>query len=134
VRGGIESDVLFATGVATFRERARVGGSAHLHADGFASFVYRSDDALDQARFERLIGRLPRDVVRAKGIVRFAGRDWQCLFNVTCGRPELTWVQLPGVRENQAVFIGRNLARHEAALRLRLAACEIPSDRRETHG
>lgn len=134
VRGAIDSDVLFATGVATFRERARAAAGAHLHADGFASFVYRSDAPLDQGRFERLLARLPRDVVRAKGIVQFAGRDWQSLFNVTCGRPELTWVQLPGVRENQAVFIGRNLARHEAALRARLAACEIPSARSETHG
>jgi cobalamin biosynthesis protein CobW len=134
VRGALDSDVLFATGVATFRERARAGTGGHLHADGFSSFVYRSEGALDQARFERLIGRLPRDLVRAKGIVQFAGRDWQCLFNVTCGRPELTWVQLPRVRENQAVFIGRNLARHEAALRVRLAACEIPPERRETHG
>lgn len=134
VRGAIDSEVLFATGVAAFREQARSGASTHLHDDGFASFVYRSDVPLDQARFERLLARLPRDVVRAKGIVQFAGRDWQSLFNVTCGRPELTWVQLPAVRENQAVFIGRNMARHEAALRARLAACETPSERREIHG
>jgi cobalamin biosynthesis protein CobW len=134
VGGAIESDVLFATGVAAFRERAAAAAVGHLHSDGFASFVYRSAGTLDQARFERLVARLPRDVVRAKGIVQFAGRDWQCLFNVTCGRPELSWVRLPGVRENQAVFIGRNLARHEAALRVGLAACETSSERRETHG
>jgi cobalamin biosynthesis protein CobW len=134
VSGAIDSDVLFATGVAAFRERAALAPGGHLHADGFASFVYRSEGALDQQRFERLVARLPRDIVRAKGIVQFAGRDWQCLFNVTCGRPELSWVRLPGVRENQAVFIGRNLARHEAALRVRLAACETASERRETHG
>src|SRR5262245_32060053 len=57
VRGAIDSDVLFATGVAAFRERARDAGSGHLDADGFTSFVYRSDGALDQARFERLIAR-----------------------------------------------------------------------------
>jgi cobalamin biosynthesis protein CobW len=130
VRGAIDSDLLFATGVAAFRERARRSGGDHLPADGFASFVYRSDGWLDQRRFERLLDRLPRDVVRAKGIVRFAGRDWQCLFNVTCGRAELSWVKLPAVEENQAVFIGRNLARHEAAVRARLAACEA----RRSHG
>jgi cobalamin biosynthesis protein CobW len=134
VRGAIDSDVLFATGVAAFRARARVEAGEHLETDGFTSFVYRSDDPLDQERFERLIAGLPRDVVRAKGIVQFAGRDWQCLFSVTCGRPELTWVQLPAVRENQAVFIGRNLGRHEAALRARLAACETAAERREIHG
>jgi cobalamin biosynthesis protein CobW len=141
VRGVIDSDVLFATGVAAFRDRARradVGDAGHLHADGFASFVYRSVGSLDQARFERLVARLPRDIVRAKGIVRFAGRDWQCLFSVTCGRPELTWVKLPAVAENQAVFIGRNLERHEEMLRRQLAACETagdgPQERRQTHG
>jgi cobalamin biosynthesis protein CobW len=140
VRGAIDSDVLFATGVAAFRERAGrpEGSPGHLHADGFASFVYRSAGVLDQARFERLVGRLPRDIVRAKGIVRFAGRDWQCLFSVTCGRPELTWVKLPAVTENQAVFIGRRLERHEQALRTQLAACETaddgPQERRRTNG
>lgn len=134
VRGAIDSDVLFATGVAAYRERARLAGADHLHADGFASFVYRSDGELDQDRFEHLLARLPRDVVRAKGVVRFAGRDWQCLFNVTCGRPELSWVKLPAVDQNQAVFIGRNLERHETALRGRLAACEVGTEGRETHG
>ena len=141
VRGVIDSDVLFATGVAAFRDRARradAGDAGHLHTDGFASFVYRSVGSLDQERFERLVARLPRDIVRAKGIVRFAGRDWQCLFSVTCGRPELTWVKLPAVAENQAVFIGRNLERHEETLRRQLAACETagdgPQERRQTHG
>jgi len=133
VRGAIDSDVLFATGVAAFRERARRGGGDHLHADGFESFIYRSERSLDQERFERLLDRLPDAVVRAKGIVRFAGRDWQCLFNVTCGRHELSWVKLPEVSENQAVFIGRQLARHEAALRSQLATCEVIEERSTTH-
>jgi len=134
VRGAIDSDVLFATGVATYRERTPRKASAHLHEDGFASFVYRSGAPLDQDRFARLLSRLPRDVVRAKGVVQFAGRDWQCLFNVTCGRSELTWVKLPAVQENQAIFIGRNLARHEAAVRAELEACERATERREVHG
>src|SRR5262249_32191839 len=69
VRGAIESDVLFATGVAAFRERARRPAGDHLHADGFTSFVYRSERPLEQKAFERLLGRLPGGVVRAKGIV-----------------------------------------------------------------
>src|SRR5262245_4837726 len=76
VRGAVDADVLFATGVAAFRERARAA-SGHLHTDGIESFVYRSRRALDQAAFERLLGRLPSDVLRAKGIVRLAGRDWR---------------------------------------------------------
>src|SRR5439155_918669 len=93
VRGALDSDVLFATGVAAFRERARAG-SNHLHADGIGTFLYRTRLPLRQETFERLLRRLPADVLRAKGIVRFTGRDWHCLFNFTCGRHELTWVKL----------------------------------------
>jgi cobalamin biosynthesis protein CobW len=135
VRGAVESDVLFATGVAAFRERAR-SGSGHLHADGIGSFVYRSGRALEQDAFERFLGRLPADVLRAKGIVRFAGRDWHCLFNFTCGRHELTWLRLDGAAatESQAVFIGRQIERHRARIEAELAACETEDERRAEHG
>lgn len=127
VRGAIDSELLFATGVATYRERARQA-SDHLHGDGIGSFLYRTPHPLDQERFARVLDRLPRSVLRAKGIVRFAGRDWQGLFNFTCGRHELAWVKLPNVSESQAVFIGRELARHADDIRAALAACERPED------
>jgi G3E family GTPase len=132
VRGALDSDLLFATGVASFRERARAA-SDHLHVDGIGSFVYRTSRPLDQAAFEHVLARLPRDVVRAKGIVRFVGRDWHCLFNVTCGRSELTWMKLPAPGESQAVFIGRELATHEPRIRAALAACERDEDRSADH-
>jgi G3E family GTPase len=125
VRGAIDSELLFATGVAAYRDRARTT-SGHLHADGIGSFLYRTAAPLDQERFVRVLERLPRDVLRAKGIVRFAGREWQGLFNFTCGRHELAWVKLPNVVESQAVFIGRDLGRHADAIRSALAACERP--------
>ena len=136
VRGAIDSDVLFATGVATYRERARTS-SGHLHTDGIGSFVYRTARPLRQDAFERLLGRLPAAVLRAKGIVRFAGRDWHGLFNFTCGRHELTWLKLDGdaaPSESQAVFIGRDLERHRPALEAELAACETDEERRAEHG
>jgi cobalamin biosynthesis protein CobW len=128
VRGAIDSDVLFATGVAAYRERARAS-SDHLHADGIASFIHRARRPLRQEAFERLLTRLPADILRAKGLVRFAGRDWHCLFNFTCGRHELTWMKLEGVGdETQAVFIGRNLDRHRARITADLAACETEEE------
>jgi len=134
VRGAIDSDVLFATGVAAFRERARAA-SGHLHADGIGSFLYRSRLPLRQEAFERLLRRLPADILRAKGIVRFAGRDWHCLFNFTCGRHELTWVKLDtGGEESQAVFIGRNLERHRPRIEAELAACEHGEEGKAQHG
>jgi len=134
VRGALDSDVLFATGVAAFRERARTG-SDHLHADAIGSFVYRSRLPLRQAMFERLLRRLPADILRAKGIVRFADRDWHCLFNFTCGRHELTWVKLEGgMEESQAVFIGRDLRRHQGRIEAALAACEVGPEGKAQHG
>ena len=144
VRGAIDSEMLFATGVAGYRERARAerhGGVApnsamaaggHLAHDGFGSFLYRSEVELEQAAFERVLERLPDAVIRAKGIVRFAGRDWHCLFNVTCGRTELAWLKLPDEhRENQAVFIGRDLERHRAGIMDALRRCERPDQQRQ---
>jgi G3E family GTPase len=127
VRGAIDSDLLFATGVATYRERARAT-SGHLHHDGIGSFLYRTPHPLDQERFARVLDRLPKSVLRAKGVVRFAGRDWQGLFNFTCGRHELSWVKLPNVEETQAVFIGREIEKHAEQIRAALAACERPED------
>ena len=127
VRGAIDSELLFATGVATYREQARAK-SGHLHQDGIGSFLYRSPHPLDQERFARVLDRLPKSVLRAKGVVRFAGRDWQGLFNFTCGRHELAWVKLPNVEETQAVFIGRDIDKHVEQIRAALAACERPED------
>ena len=133
VRGALDSEVLFATGVATYRALARQPAT-HLEADGIGSFVYRSPRPLRQEAFERFLTRLPRGVLRAKGIVRFAGRDWHALFNFTCGRHELTWIRLEEAgEESQAVFIGRGLERLRERIEAELAACEVDEERRTGH-
>jgi G3E family GTPase len=129
VQGAIDSELLFATGVATYRDRA-TAPSDHLHADGITSFVYRTPHPLDHDRFVRMMERLPQEVLRAKGIIRFAEREWQGLFNFTCGRHEVAWVKMPNVIETQAVFIGRNLDRHAKRIRDALAGCERRGDTR----
>jgi G3E family GTPase len=133
LRGAIDSEVLFATGVATYRDQARAprATSDHIAHDAFGSFLYRSEVELDQPAFERVLASLPADLIRAKGIVRLAGRDWHCLFNVTCGRSELGWLKLPDERtENQAVFIGRNVERHRAGVLDALRRCERGPEQR----
>jgi G3E family GTPase len=135
VRGAIDSQILFATGVATYRRGASAGTngagvkSAHLERDGLGAFLYRSPLPLRQEAFERVLARLPREIYRAKGIVQFAARDWQCLFNYTCGRTELSWVKLAeGGGRTQAVFIGREIGRYRDAVLSQLAACETDVD------
>jgi len=127
VHGAVDADVLFATDVAGHRERAvraPRATSAHLAHDAFGSFVYRGRRPLEKLAFERVLHELPRDLIRAKGLVRLVDRDWHCVFNVTCGRVDLGWVQLDGDVENQAVFIGRRVERHRDAVVAALAACE----------
>ena len=128
MRGAIDADVLFATDVAAHRMRADAprATSMHLARDAFGSFAYRGTAALVKPAFERVLAELPRDLIRAKGIVRLVDHDWHCLFNVTCGRVELGWVKLAAPRENQAVFIGRRIDEHRDGVLAALAACERP--------
>jgi G3E family GTPase len=123
-RGVVDARLLFATGVGTLRAGS-AQATPHLEQDGIETVTYRSARPLDQRRFERALGGLPREVVRAKGIVRLAGRERPCLFNYTCGRWDLDWLPVLQVEETQAVFIGRQLTRHGAHLCERLSACEV---------
>jgi G3E family GTPase len=123
-RGAVDARLLFATGVGTLRSDAAQPG-AHHEPDGIETVTYRSARPLDQRRFERVLGGLPRAILRAKGVVRLAGRDRPCLFNYTCGRWDLDWLPVLDVAESQAVFIGRHLTDHAPRLRERLRACEV---------
>lgn len=122
VRGALDADLLFATGVA--RARSATGGAHdHLARDGYVAWSWRSEAALDPAAFEAVVTRLPREIVRAKGLVRIAERTWHRLFNVTCGRADLGWLQLPDGAASQGVFIGREPERWRDALAAALADC-----------
>lgn len=129
VRGAVDCNLLFGLGIRRYRGqgevRATVTGSGHLHEDGIGALSLRSRRALNRDRFERFLGRLPAAVVRAKGVVRFADTPWRCVFNYTCGRYELNWVQWPSAPVgSEAVFIGRGIETAEPMLAVGLAACE----------
>jgi G3E family GTPase len=127
MHGALDADLVFATGAARWRAAARTSG--HLARDGFAALSWHGAAPLEQGAFERMLEHLPESVVRAKGLVQIAGREWHRLFNVTCGRVDLGWLRLPpGERTSQAVFIGKDMARHEASLRAALADCERPDE------
>ena len=129
VRGKVKTDILFGLGVSRYRAAANPAsardGNGHLAEDGIASVALRGERPLDRARFERFLGRLPANVLRAKGVVSFADTPWRCVFNYTCGRYEMDWIQWPGAAAGaEAVFIGRDIARAEPVLSDGLARCE----------
>jgi G3E family GTPase len=125
MHGAVDSEVLFATGVAAYRPAAEGAPSPHLARDGFEAFAYRGARPLDPDAFERFLGALPASVVRAKGIMRLRERDRHCLFNVVCGRVETSWMQAPaGDLGSQAVFIGCDVAHHRDQVLAALRACE----------
>ena len=123
-RGAVDARLLFATGVGTLRA-VGADGEGHLAADGIETVSYRSARPLDRRRFERALAALPREVLRAKGVVRLAGQGRPCLFNYTCGRWDLDWLPVLDVGESQAVFIGRGIGGQAGRLRERLSACEV---------
>jgi G3E family GTPase len=107
-----------------------VAGAWHRHGPGhgpeehISAFTWQGGDELDRRRFERFLGCLPPEIYRAKGLVRFSGASWPCLFNYTCGRWELNWIQLgDAVQASQAVFIGRDAQRLRERTLAALEAC-----------
>jgi G3E family GTPase len=124
-QGAVDSEVLFATGVAAYRPAAGAAPSAHLARDGFEAFAYRGARPLDPDEFGRFLDALPASVVRAKGIMRLRERDGHCLFNVVCGRVETSWLEIPaGDVGSQAVVIGRDVMRRRDDVLAALRACE----------
>jgi G3E family GTPase len=129
--GRIDSDLLFATSAQRFRRQngaSLSAATAHLHHDGVEAFTYTTHRALHRQHFERFLGRLPRAVYRAKGIVCFDHEQWSSIFNYTCGRYNIDWFlhQDAFKAPCQAVFIGKHLHRQQQRLLAQLAACELP--------
>jgi len=93
----------------------------HLREDEIESFSWRSAGAVDRRAFETALGQLPAAVLRAKGFLRSPGDPAAWLFQVVCGRVEVTaFAGGRGIEEGaQGVFIGPGVA----VLRDRIAAC-----------
>jgi cobalamin biosynthesis protein CobW len=128
VRGEVGSELLFGLAMRRYRSGetgATAAGRAHLTEDGIASVSIRSERPLDRARFERFLKKLPSSVIRAKGIASIDGTPWRCVFNYTCGRYEMDWIEWPGGGVGtEAVFLGKNIAKVESTLAEGLTRCQ----------
>ncbi len=127
-RGEVPSDLLFGTSVG--RLRAEIAESHHEHndhlaEDGISAFVFESPHRIERKKFEKVLKRLPDDVYRAKGVMRFTDMTPPQIFNYTCGRYDFDFFPLDAsTARTQAVFIGRDLAAHRPRIEKDLARCE----------
>ena len=93
--GVVDADLLFATGVSSYWDRARHprddrnGRRSH---DEFTAFSVQATGILNRERFETFLRTLPSNVYRAKGIVKFFDEGWSSIFNVTGGRSRVDWL------------------------------------------
>jgi G3E family GTPase len=140
VRGAVDSDLLFATGVARLRSRAdraafaRPGagpplsesgsrpGAAHLSADRIAARVFRTPARFSRAALAATLERLPAGIYRVKGVVQTTDSEWALLVNFTCGRIELDWIEL-ALEGSQVVVIGQDIDASWRKIEAMFSAC-----------
>jgi G3E family GTPase len=110
-QGRVPSTVLFSTGMGHLRQSSR-----HAHADGeegIAHFVLPVPEFSDRGQIEPFLNRLPKNIYRVKGFLRFSDMPHPCLLNYACGRYTLDLFPLPVTlsRElrTQLVFLGREM-------------------------
>lgn len=94
----------------------------HLAVDGFTSVSFVTELPLSVEKLQDfLANRLPAGVLRAKGILWFAGSDRRHILHITGKRLSMERSEWRGERKNQLVLIGRDLDRE--SLRTQLQAC-----------
>lgn len=101
----------------------------HAHEDGHHHHAHHSHDhvmvythyfsqPIDSEQFEELVGRLPQEVYRAKGILRFS--DTASLFLFQYAYREMDFVKITPKEDlpNVAVFIGEHFSKEGLAAEL----------------
>ncbi|MGH8601699.1 MAG: CobW family GTP-binding protein, partial [Gammaproteobacteria bacterium] len=114
--GQVTEDILFTSSVVRHLRRSaqKIEHAGHeKHLDGINAFSFQREGVLSRDRFEQVLEKLPAQVYRAKGIVKFSGEGWSSLFNYTCGRWRVDWLApVAGTAfNNRAVVIGKDLAK-----------------------
>ncbi len=126
-RGAVDLPLILGVGASTVARQQALQASHvshhHLANDGYEVVTWRSDRPLDPVRFDRFLRELlPPTVFRAKGILWFAGSPQRHIFQMSGPRFGIegeSWRD--GLRQNQLVFIGRQL--EDAYFRRELMAC-----------
>ncbi len=97
----------------------RIEPPRQRHQNEFETFVLRPGETLRREAFEEFADRLPPEVYRAKGFVRF--EEGTCLFNFVAGRWDLEPFE---ETEPVLVFIGKGVKRKQEEIEGEFAICE----------
>jgi G3E family GTPase len=103
--------------------------SHHLENDGFIAVSFKSDLPLILAKFQDFLDRLPSDIYRAKGILKFQGSQLYHVLQMSGKRYAIESIRAessiasrsPPPYANQLVFIGKNS--NAEAIRMQLNEC-----------
>jgi len=117
----IDPELLF--GVRQLREGKIMPPPQHEHRPEFDSFTFRSDHTFSRDCFERFADELPRNVIRAKGFIRFP--DGAQLFNFVAGRWELEAFEAD---RTELVFIGKKIGQEKSAILTALDECTAKNE------
>jgi G3E family GTPase len=100
----------------------------HDHGDAFVAWSWRSSVPLDLVAFRAAMRALPHDLLRAKGILAFAGRpDERAVFQLVGKRKELKLLTATPPVESTLVAIARAGGLDPAALTALLDGCRAAS-------
>jgi G3E family GTPase len=94
---------------------SQAGAGRTVDASGYVTFSYESDAVLDVERFGRFLGKLPWEVFRVKGPVRF--QDGTRVLNFVGGKYD--WMPWNGSDQNRLAFIGWGVSAADVLDRLK---------------
>lgn len=99
----LPSVVLFGIDRAGSRKRAH-----HHHEPAYTPWSWQSRTPIDLRRFEQAVSLMPKSVLRAKGVLRFAGHDGErAIFQLVGKRSSLTFERETSRDPiSSAIFIG----------------------------
>lgn len=97
-------------------EHAADGERHHSH-DHVMVYTHYFDNPIDSEQFESLVGRLPAEVYRAKGILKFSDTGSDSLFLFQYAYREMDFVKITPKENvpNVAVFIGEHFSKERLA-------------------
>lgn len=79
---------------------------SHDHGEMFQAWSWTTDQPLDRSLFEAALRRLPPRLLRAKGILRFAGEDRAAVFHLVGRRKSVVSADSPPPQRSELVALG----------------------------